>query len=468
MKKQICQLSALVLTAAVLCGCQGAPVREAPPETVLQETTAPTETAAPASGDFTSADGSLEFHMDFEPMATQELTTVAVAPRFLTGTDARRVAELLLPGAEFYEQERESERRYSKEEAQRKLELYAHLPEGMDLEANYGMDSNGRDISRREAVEMTVAFWQDRLAAAEEDPHTPCDWKLKNGAHYYDHETGAGNDTLMAMAAWGELDYSLSLVSSSREDRKISRICLGLSEGSALEKELNEARLCTGEAPTDQQLADLGARAQSLLDQMELGTWQVTGTEVELRHRGSETAYTVVISAHPVLDGIPVVKAQKPGREDNYGMSEAGFRFSARGDLLGFELNAPIEVQPGDQTVAMPGEKLLEKIRAQLAASDISADYGAPGDFCRRRAEKLGEPLRGVLAFTRAQAAMGRMGTDGGYVYIPVLCLSGTADYFGAESGRRSFGTGDPFGAREQPLVWVNMLDGTLIHPENK
>ena len=49
------------------------------------------------------------------------------------------------------------------------------------------------------------------------------------------------------------------------------------------------------------------------------------------------------------------------------------------------------------------------------------------------------------------------------YYYIPAIALYGTADYYGVESGTFYIGSGEPFGERQQALVWINAIDGSII-----
>lgn len=466
MKKPFLSVLSMALAACTLWGCQASPL----PETSEATAAAPSAAAAapdsvPAAREFFSADGSLEFCMDLDGTLPQgEFSTVAVEPHYMTGADAQRIAELLLPGAVFYEREKEEDARYSREEIQRKIDLYARHAGSFHSTLFRSMDENGRDISPQEAVDKALRYWQEQLlSASAENPHTPCSWQLKNRAYYDSQEPETGNTDLMAAAAVGEVDYFLTLVSIDRDNHKISNLCLRLADRGTLEDVFQRSLVCGREEPTPQQVEALMGKAQDLLNQMELGAWQAVSSDVRIRYESGEGEYSVVIDACPVLSGSPAVPEQTSGQQALYGMPHAAFEFSAEGSLLRFDLVNPIDEKMGTGAVSLPLDTLMQNVKAQLSASDISADYGAPMNFCQRREEKLGQPLLGKVTFSKAQVMMGRLEETGRIVYLPVLCLSGSADYYGKESGQLSFGTGNPFGERIQPLLWVNMMDGSIV-----
>lgn len=463
MKKPFLSILAVALAACILCGCQAAPFSEASESPTTEPSGEPGP--APVSRNFTSIDGSLEFSMALEDALLQDAFSAAtVEPHYMTGADAQQIAALLLPGAVFYEREKEGTARYSKDEIQRKIDLYSRHAGNFHSNLFHSMDENGREISPQEAIDGALRYWQAQLnSASTENPHVLCDWRLKNRACYYNQEPEPGNTDLMATATVDEVDYFLSLVSINRDNHKISNLCLRLAERGTLEDIFQRSLVCGQEEPAPQQVEALMGMAQDLLNQMKLGTWQAVSSDVRIRYESGSGEYSVVIDACPVLNGCVTESTQTSGQQALYGMPHAAFEFSAEGRLLRFDLINPIDETAEMGAVSLPMDTLMQKVTAYLTASDISADYGAPMNFCQRREKKLGEPLLGKITFSQSQVTMGRTENGDRIVYLPFLCLSGSADYYAVESGQLSFGTGNPFGERIQPLLWVNMVDGSII-----
>lgn len=330
MKKQIIRTLALTLAALLLCGCQGGPAQE--------KIAAAVETTQAA----------------IAPSAVAQATeapSVEVIPHFITGEDARRVAELLLPGIEFYEMEKEGAERYSKEEAQRKIDFYTGYTGGMDNDT-YAMAEDGTDLSTREVIDRSVAYWKRQLdAAGQENPHTPCDWTMKSDSHYFDVEAEEGKNVLFAMAMAGDLDYTLCATAIDQPDRewKISSISLQLPvQQGNLEDRIYRALVCQTTEPSQEQVDFLKERVQGWLDAMDLGSWQVTDSSVKTQPRADWTEYSVCFDAVPVLNGAALDENQALAGEA-YGKSHAFFELTAKGDLLRFMLYSPVDEKTGGQ-----------------------------------------------------------------------------------------------------------------------
>lgn len=327
MKKQIIRIISSLLAAVLLCGCQAAPAGEETTEAVK-----PTQTVAAAP-------------VLTESLSAEEPAVVEVVPHFITGEDARRVADLLLPGIEFYEMEKEGQERYSKEEAQRKIDFYTDYSGGSDSDA-YAMAEDGTDLSTQEVIDRSLTFWKKQLdTAGEENPHTPCDWTMKSDSHYFDVEPEDGKNTLFATAMAGELDYTLCAAAIDQPGRewKISSLSLQLPvQQGNLEDKIYRSRVCLTEKPTQEQVDLLEEKVQSWLDEMDLGTWQVTEANVRTQPRADWTEYSVSFDAVPVLNGVPVDENQALAGED-YGRSHAFFELTAQGELLRFNLYSPID-----------------------------------------------------------------------------------------------------------------------------
>lgn len=323
MKKQMIRILSLTLAALLLCGCQADPVQE---EVTAVETTQ--GAIAPSKV------------MESSPAPNAE-----VVPHFITGEDARRVAELLLPGIEFYEMEKEGQERYSREEAQRKIDFYAGYPGGSDSDA-YAMAEDGTDLSTREVIDRSLTYWKKQLdTAGEKNPHTPCDWTMKSDSNYFDVEPEQGKNTLFATAAAGDLDYTLCATAIDQPGRKWKNSSLSLQlpvQQGNLEDQIYRSLVCQTAEPSQEQVAFLQEQVQGWLDEMHLGSWQVTEASVRKQPRADWTEYSVCFDAVPLLNGEPVDENQPLAGED-YGRSHAYFELTTKGDLLRFLLYSPVD-----------------------------------------------------------------------------------------------------------------------------
>lgn len=456
MKKYI-SILALILAACLLCGCQA----QTPPVMTATEPTIQSEEKAPVSEeDLTTSDGRVVFTMDLE-LPQGELSAVDVTPHVITGEEAKHVAQLLLPDAVFYERFPSQSDRLSREEIQRKIDFYS-LFTGDALNEGYGKGIEGiYEKPWRQAISDALSYWQEQLKTPNEAARELCNWKFKPTEYYYPEYSFQNlSEMLDAQTEVGNLDYTLFVNAGT-----MNSITLGFPTGmDDLEDMLYRSQLCRTPEPTQDQVDAIAQKAQTLLDNMKLGSWQVVEAFVKVRQRGSETEYSVCVNAVPSFQGVPAVASQQYGRDEDP-MSAVSFEFSANGDFIRFDMNAPLDEAENPQTVAMPADAALEKVKEQLKNGTIYEDYGAPKFFCQRREEKRVVTLNGKVAITESSVAMGRMKTGEGYTYIPLLCLSGKADYFD-EKGNLSFGTGNPFGQRIQPILWVNLLDGTIVRPD--
>lgn len=484
MKKMFICVLALIVAAAVLCGCQARRL----PETAGQESEPGGMTGAPGREeavqpdpsaaeilqhceDFKSSDGSVEVHFAFDqeiPMAALPVTEVK--PRFLTGEDAKRVAEILLPGAEFYEQENSASPKFSKQELEAAMD---RLRPYTDLEKLRGLLGDHPE-DMMEYVQPQLDYFQEQFEAApEENPHTLCDWRLKKQRHYYNHpmETGGrkpeeDDDILAANAHVNGLDYQLYLSQCNFPDRKLNSLSLSIHGGIGfLDQEIFRAGLCRTAEPTQAQTTALEEKAQSLLDRMDVGDFKVLPARVDSKEYNGVREYIVWVDAVPVLGGIPAMRDQHSKMGD-YFLTSAQFGFSPTGELLYFDLAAPVQVLSVEKAAApLPIQALVEKAKTYLTTQNKYSDLGCDKALVEMWEELRQEKSRSIVIVNQVQYGLGRVnapGTDETFRYVPVVGFYGTVDYLGADSGEHFCGTAD-YSNEIQPLLWLNAMDGTVI-----
>lgn len=336
MKNQIIRMLALVLAAVTLCGCQA--VRDEVKTTL--ETTVD-EAVGPAQSVGTSTVEAAESTAPVSPL-------VEAIPHFITGEDARRVAEVLLPGTEFYEMEKEGQAKYSKEEAQRKIDFYSRYAGGSES-GSYAMTEEGSDVSTDDVVRLSLDYWKKQGdTAGQGNPHRLCDWTMKSTTNYFDIGADSATSALYATAMVGDLDYTLSATAIDQPDRKISSIFLQLPvQQGNLEDTIYRSLVCVTGEPGQEQVQAIRGKAQDWLDEMNLGKWQVGEATVKKASRGGRTEYSVCVDAVPLWNGVAV----EPGTAlagEAYGKSYAFFELTANGELLRFYMYSPIAEKPID------------------------------------------------------------------------------------------------------------------------
>lgn len=482
MKKAFICFLILTQAAAMLCGCQTAKAPTVVGEGVRSQLPNREKSAQPDQSDvqilqhcddFKSSDGTVEFHffLDQEiPMAALPMTEVK--PHILTGGDARRIAQILLPGADFYEQENSTSPKFSKDELEAAIDRL-HIYTDMERLRNL-LGEHPEDIM--EYVQTQLDYFQEQLALApEENPHVPCDWMLKKQRHYRNHPLEIGDrkpedddNILDANAHVDGVDYKLYLSQCNFPDRKLNSLSLSIHGGIGfLDQEIFRAGLCRTAEPTQAQLTALEEKAQNLLNQMEVGEFQVLPAQVDTKSYLDVREYVVWVDAVPVLSGIPAMKDQYRQMGD-YFITSARFGFSPAGDLLYFDLTAPVEAQPTEKTVEpMPIQALAEKAKTYLTSLGKYSGLGCDTALVKMWEELHQEQSRAIAVINQMQYGLCRVnisGRENVYSYVPALVICGTVDYLGVDSSE-NFGGTVTHGSenRTQPILWLNAVDGSVI-----
>lgn len=423
------------------------------------------------SENFFSTDGSVEFQMRIEKtVSTSAMPAVEVIPHNLTGEDVRQVAQALLGNAVFYEQEPDVSPKYSKGELQTAINRWSQYAN----ESAYSILYGSVDTDDIDALKYSVQTYTELLEnASEENPHQICDWVFKP-ENYYFSENPYNNDIIQAHATVDGIEYVLNAVTRVKQDFILNSITLGVGKTS-FDRRVMQAQMCRTDKPSQAQM-DLACQlAQKMLEQMNLGSWTLDEPEIEVEYYGEIPEYSIRIDATPMLEGASALSGQKnPALTDSdtfsseYYLTNAFFQFSPEGILLSFGIDSPIEIS----TIINPNvyilglDELLNIAKNHLRLADVYAGYGVPSGIIETYAQSFGEKIKCKVAIDSMEFGLARMkvaDSDANYYYIPAIALYGTADYYGEESGTFYMGSGEPFGERQQALVWINAVDGTII-----
>lgn len=499
MRKKSIRIIAFVVCALILCGCRKAPDKDVVTSKnngVLQEKIYETESSEAVQGigpskiqwneEFTSTDGSVSFSVNIDNEVSPDVKQVVeVVPHMLTEEDIQRVATVLLGDVNFYERRTSSNPVYSKSQYQEminRLSAYA----SQDSLAELMGDSDAEVYL--EFVHDYIEYWTKGYeTASDEDPRTPCDWTLKKERYYNDDPIEIGSrtlaeddDVLYANAQKNDIEYIYSVTRRTDRNPKLNQISLQLSEGLGLmpvDTAIYRSILCRTEKPTEEQVEAVRQKAQEMLNEMELGQWQITECSAKTYYIGigadDPVEYTIHVEAEPKLNGISTIEGQSSEKlQDAYAptylMTETTFEFSANGDIIYFVLNSPLDVLevPNENVKTISVAELTDKCKQQLTLSDADA-YGLPSDVRKEIEDAQGEKLLCQVDISEAEYGFGRVkvpDTDDNYYYIPVLAFRGVVNYVTDQTGSVYYSNGTGESDEKLPiLICINAIDGSII-----
>ena len=439
------------------------------------------------SDHFQSTDGSVDITLELDQeLATENLPMVEVEPRYLTGSDAKRVAQVIFgTDAEFYEQRPvlSDKEILSKAEIAAKLEKWQTWLDMDYMTELYGdAEAAQQDI---DLVKLFIADYTERYASAPEaDPRTSCQWTMKTDSVYtYDEtqlETWDTSEDNMAVQAEVDMDgipYRFSASVRDGTDFQVNNIHATITDGGMGPSNIGYdewiARLTRTEKPDESQIAAIQAKAEMWLAQMELGDWAVDQCYLETHTYHGTPEHYVIVKAVPVLAGAaairqPGINTPRSNSEyaSHYYMTDATFRFAPGGELIDMGITSTIDVtQVVQQAVAtLSIEELLEQAKTQLSLTEASSFFW-PQEMLELYEEDSGEEIYCAVTVSRASYGLVRIkvpDSDDHYYYVPALMLMGDAEYRGRDTGtvyeRYSEMSSQPY-----YFLCVNAINGSNI-----
>ena len=461
----------ICLVSLLLCACQaGAAVPN-------EETQTPPESGSGASyqSAFTSTDGSVSFVMDIDQAVDLPAgPVVQVQPHFLTGEDAKRVAQALFPDAAFFEAEPEQAENLSKGEIQAKLDRWSQYA---DMDALTGLCGDAATADYAERIAAFLADYQ-RLydQAPAENSHTPCQWEMRNEAVYSltaqelaEASTADFNDEVSAQFTANGIPYRFTASTRNKSDYQVNIISCYIYDGICprnLDDEIFTARLCRTGEPSQAQLELIKSQAQPLLSAFALGQWQVDECDVKREAGGSEAEYLVYVNAVPVLSGVAALRQpqigalRSPDGKSDYYLTDANFVFSANGDLISFSLFSPLDIQ---ETVSEDVQPLgIEGLLAQAQQHLTQTCAYGYGNGFGSLLQGLQTEVQCTVTVSEIEYGLARTGGEGSFRYVPALALKGTSEYIGKADGKTYYTSEAP-----ELLLVMNAADGTIIRAAN-
>lgn len=482
---------AVALAVVILCGCQANPEQNAVVSkndgafdaNLIQSADENKDQNATQiiqySGNFFSTDGSVEFRMCLDKEVFDgKWSAVEVQPRYLTEEDVRRVANVLFGDADFYEIEPRLAPVYSKQEMQDSIQRWSQYTNQASLQELYGNYGGNLEFAETVIKSYIEDYTVQCETAGEYDTHEPCQWKFRKESYYWyaasdlnGKNLDSENDAIQAMIQIGDVQYEFSASTRNKDDFKINNLAAYLSSGDSpysIDERIYRAKLCRTVAPTESQIEAVKSRAETMLEQMALGSWMVDECYVDKNYYGDATEYTICVKAVPVLNGIPAMRRPQltnlksdEAYASNYYLTDVEFEFSAYGDLVSFWMYSPIDVHEvmNDNVAIYDSDSLLEKARNSLELSDYYS-YGFPGGL-----DALDQDVGCVVDITDMDMKLTRVkvpNTDESYYYVPALVLVGNVEYYGKDNGAvydRS---------ENVTLLVMNAIDGSIITIHNE
>lgn len=446
MKKRI--LAPLLAFVLCLTGCGGTGV------------TTPTETVAPELREHYPDAVVQSDPLDVDKLlASTPMPIIEVKPHDLTGEDVQRVTQVIFGDIPVYERPPLQDPKFTKDQIREQLDRLEKLDaEGlMDLLGYYDQDTLnlvGRYIGH---------FTKLLETAPEEEFREPFQWNFRKQSYLYDHDFG--EKILCATVKPGDFTYQIHGHVRDEKDYRFNSILVDVGIGlyAPFEKDQIWAEMCRTAEPTQEQIDAAAEKAQTWLDRMGLGTWQVSHTEVHVEENGSKPEYRIVVQAAPVLQGIPVLYNQRSHNleSETYFLSSAYFLFSANGELAYFDLDGLIDevgvVEAQADTLSFA--ELLPVLEENLGQRDTSGEgltfLQKDGSFETR------------YTVTEVQYGLARRKVEGQpfrFRYVPTLVFYGTCESYNTGTAD-IFSNGEDAETKILDLLWINATDGSLVMP---
>lgn len=420
------------------------------------------------SGVYVSDDGRVDLIIKIdEEVSGAYMPMLEVKPHQITDEEAKRVAHAIFGDADFYEKVPNLKQYYTKAEIAQKLERWSQYTTQESLDGLYG---NGMaDADELELINLFIERYREKyITAPEEIPYTPCKWSFQNGIAYHDDSSANPDnfsDEIWAQLYVGDIPYDFCATNRDKEDFKVNSIYAVVATGISpnnIDEEIFKARLFRREMPTQEQLDAVKSRAETMLHAMDMGTWLIDQCYVEEKQISEEiTEYSIIVTAVPVLYGVPAVRVPQftalRGEDPsvkNYYYADVFFEFSPNGVLWDFNMRSPIEIVENlNSGQTMTAAQLLELAKEHLAES-TPEDYGFissiySGDdilCCRVNVNELNYNLTRV----------NKPGCTDRFYYIPGMTIKGFVEIYEQKSGKVLW-------SDEMILLNLDGRDGSII-----
>lgn len=425
---------------------------------------------------FFSTDGTVEFRFSIDDEITgKRQPVVVVEPHYLTEENAKDIAIALFGDAIFSEAEPLLDEVLTQNDIKTKIQRWSEYTSEAALSNLYGESGSSHD--KQELVKQFIDLYTQMYEnVPANDTINPCEWSFKKESYYRvapekmgNRDIENDNESIQASTQIGDIYYRFSALTRNKDDYKLNYVTAYLYDGGSpldIDMRIFRANLCRTQEPTDKQIADVKAKADSALKAMQLGEWFIDQCFVEVKYYGNSPEYTINVNAVPVLNGIPAERRNQPlyysndNYAPNYDLTDVHFEYSADGKLVNFVMRSPIDIVEvvNDNANVWSIDALLDRAKQHLELSDYY-EYGFGSDI-----EFASEELKCFVNISRVGYNLIRLrapNTDASYYYVPGIVLFGDVEYIGSETGNTYYSNED------QLLVSLNGIDGSVIGKTN-
>lgn len=415
------------------------------------------------------SDNKVELLFDIDDEVSAEyMPMLEVKPHQITNEEAKRVAHVLFGDAAFYEKVANLKQYYTKAEIEQKLDRWSQYTTQESLGELYGKWMSDSDVL--ELVNTFIERYREKYKSApEEIPYTPCEWTFKNGIAYYDDSSANPenfSDQIWAQLYVGDIPYDFCATNRDKEDFKVNSMYAVVATGispNGIDEEIFKARLFRTQMPTQQQLDAVRAKAEAMLLQMDMGNWMIDQCYVDEKMISEEiTEYRIIVTAVPVLHGVPVVRVPQfsalRDAEDptvkNYYYADVKFEFSPNGDLWNFGMQSPVEiVEDLSSGETMSAQQLLDIAKGYLAEC-------TPEDFSFIPSIYSGDDILCCRVYVNDLdynlTRINKPGYTDRFYYVPGITVKGVVEYYEQNSGKVLW-------SEESTLLNLDGRDGSII-----
>lgn len=431
---------------------------------------------------FVSTDGSVTFQVEVQnSINTPDMPVIEVVPHTLTEEDARNVAFALCgSSANFYEAEPMLNERYSKREIIAQINRWAPYTSTEGMQYLFpGMDQGFWESNAQTLQESISYLTSVYLNESTQDySHSPCQWTFHKSSHYlYGAETAASYDSSRdndEISIWAPIgngeDGRYRIVTISRRDKKDYKLnnvsYMATNSGPLMiDYALYRAEKLRTDRPTEEQIEEAVHKAQTILEQIGLGTWKVAFSAVETSPTGNVVEYMIRLTAVPVFQGVAAIHRPQLGNlksdtvyASNYYLTEATFGVSADGTLMDFTLYSPVDTKQviNENVKTMTSEEMMERAKEHLSLSD-AYEYGP--------LENITAEYTCTVQITQVEYGLTSTkvpNSDESYYYIPAAMFSGNVEYCIEDTGEVLYFQEDV------PLLMLNAVDGSVVPMDNE
>ena len=484
---------ALVGLTAFLCGCQPNPDQQVitgkndgsfdiNSAISAEGTHAPDATQhAEHQERFLSTDGSVEFFLNIdETINGADMPVLEVEPHYLAEEEIRNAAYALFGEQNYYEAEPLLQPVFSREEIQKRIQRWTQYTNGDALKELYG-----RELDDEKAqIQLIKSFIEQYTEMYENtpdgNPHVPAQWKFKKGTYYLipkeeadTKDLSTDNDEITVNFRIGDIPYKFTGCTRNQSDFQVNNLTAlltGLQSPGAIDSKIFQAQLLRTSEPTEEQIAQVKATAERMLEEINLGEWIVDQCYVQTTYSedpGISPEHVILVKALPVLNGTPALRQPQLDnlRSENayashYNIADAEFQFSADGKLVFFNMTGLVDVVSvvNDNVVTLSVDEVMEKAKTFFTHSD-AYEYGL-GDALDQIKEEIGCTVD-VCDISYNLSRVKAPNNDQRYYYVPAMVFRGRVEYYLKDTGEVIYDSDESGGLKD--LLMLNCVDGTVI-----